>query len=112
MAEKRLRLGDPVVPKPDNRHDAPDHMYIECVDGYLRVMRPGDWIDFKGTVHYVQAGAPNVLSAEEAKRAAAALVIAHCNRREEGLEVVDEASALQRRLWAFATADTQEEESQ
>jgi hypothetical protein len=65
---KRLCLGDPMVPKPEERPEAPDHMYIECADGYLRVMPPGDWIDFEGTVHYVQAGAPNVLTEDEARQ--------------------------------------------
>lgn len=33
----------------------PANVWIECVDGYLRVMPPGDWLDFEGTVHYVPA---------------------------------------------------------
>lgn len=38
--------------------EVPEHVWIECVDGYLRVMPPGDWIDFPGTVHYVLAHEP------------------------------------------------------
>jgi hypothetical protein len=42
----------------------PAHCWIECVDGYLRVMPPGDWIDFPGRVHYVPAHPPYMACAE------------------------------------------------
>jgi hypothetical protein len=62
------RLGMPENPKPDGvNEEAPMDCWIECVDGYLRHSGPGDWIDHEGDVHYVQAGAPNVLTVEEAR---------------------------------------------
>jgi hypothetical protein len=41
----------------------PRNVYIECVDGYLRIMPPGDWIDFEGLVHYVPAQAEDPVAA-------------------------------------------------
>lgn len=57
--------------QPSEDRERPENVWIECQGGYLRVMPPGDWIDFEGTAHYVPVARAEKAEAKLAETLAA-----------------------------------------